>query len=163
MGFKTLEEIVAYQVAGELKAEVYRLLREHPRARADWKFADQLTDAVASVERNIAEGFGRFAVGDFSQYLRVARGSAKEVQAEIKDGIQRGHFSSEECRSALALVKRVLALITGLLLSLRPFLPARSSVHGPRRKKHSRRKAAADRSRQTGGVGKNRRARGARS
>jgi four helix bundle protein len=138
VGFKSLEEIVAYQVTVEFKQEVYRLLDEYPSARASRRFTEQLEDAVASAARNIAEGFGRFSMGDFSQSLRISRGSVKEAIDEIQDGIHRRYWPASACTHALALGDRSFRLITGLLKSLQPFVPPRSPIHGPNARKRAR-------------------------
>ncbi len=61
MGVKKLEDLVAYQLAVEARKAVYALVRKHARADQDFRYRDQLFDAAASVEANIAEGWRRYA------------------------------------------------------------------------------------------------------
>lgn len=59
-GVKRYQDLIVWQIGDALRREVYRLL-ETGSASADWRFRDQLRDAVASVPANIAEGYRRLA------------------------------------------------------------------------------------------------------
>jgi hypothetical protein len=69
-GWRSHEEISAWQLATELKNRVYALIEADSRIRRDVRFRDHLDGAVSSAPRLIAEGFGRYLPGDFSGYLR---------------------------------------------------------------------------------------------
>jgi four helix bundle protein len=56
-GAKHFTELVIWQLANELRAEVFGLTRRGSFAR-DLKLRSQMNDAADSVCRNIAEGFG---------------------------------------------------------------------------------------------------------
>ena len=122
MGVKTLEELQAYQAARAMKLEVYRLVEANPRIARDLRFRDQLMDAAASAEVNVAEGFRRFSAGDFSRFLKIARASVEETSRWLQDGIDRRHLAAEDIAHAVELADRAGRLITGLILSLKPFL-----------------------------------------
>lgn len=96
MGVKKLDDLIAYQTAGRFKREVYRLVRASPTAQADSRFVDQLFDAASGVEACVAEGFGRFGLGEFRQFLRYAMASLDEAEVRLKDGIDRGHFGEAD-------------------------------------------------------------------
>lgn len=66
-GFKDFREIVAWQLANELKLKVDRYLAR-PEFRRRAKFCEQIDDAARSGPRNIAEGFARFKHKEFAQF-----------------------------------------------------------------------------------------------
>jgi hypothetical protein len=68
---KNFTELIAWQLARELKLSVYQLVK-HPKMARDFRFIDQITDAAASGPRNIAEGFGRFNRKEFAHFLKIA-------------------------------------------------------------------------------------------
>ena len=80
-GFKDFREIVAWQLAHELKLIADRLVAKPDVARR-FKFCDQLSDAARSGPRNIAEGFARFKHREFAQFVRIAKGSEEFLRAE---------------------------------------------------------------------------------
>src|SRR5688572_15661322 len=96
------EELEAWQLADELKREVYALIASDPVSR-DFKFCSQIRESSSSATRNIAEGFGRFRPGPFAQFMEIALGSLMETQNSLKDGIDRGHFSAHSTRRAVDL------------------------------------------------------------
>jgi four helix bundle protein len=78
-GWRSHEEIIAWQLATELKNHVYALIEADARIQRDVRFRDHLDGTVSSAPRLIAEGFGRYLPGDFSGYLRKANGELKET------------------------------------------------------------------------------------
>ena len=80
-GFRDFREIVAWQLAHELKVKVDGFLCR-PEFKHKFKFCDQLGDAARSGPRNIAEGFARFKHKEFAQFVRIAKGSEAEVRTQ---------------------------------------------------------------------------------
>jgi four helix bundle protein len=93
-GARRYEDLEVWQLADELKREVYALVRTGPAAR-DFKFRDQIRDSSASSTKNIAEGFGRFHPGEFARFMEFAVASAMETKDSLKDGLDRGYFIPE--------------------------------------------------------------------
>jgi four helix bundle protein len=128
MGARRFEELEAWRISDNLKREVYALLASGS-VRRDFNFCQQLREAAASAPRNIAEGFGRFRPAPFAQFMEVAVGSMMETQALLNDGVDRGHFTTEQIAIALDLAGQSLRLSTKLLLYLKR---CRDSDRGPR-------------------------------
>jgi hypothetical protein len=78
------EELIAWQLANELKQKVYALV-ETSTAREDRKFSDQIKDSAASAPRNLAEGFGCYRHPEFARYARVAKASRLLAYLESTD------------------------------------------------------------------------------
>lgn len=74
-----LEELVAYQLSMELKAEVLTLLYNSP-AQRDVKLASQISEAVCSLPSNLAEGYYRFNPAEFATFVKYCRSSLQEVR-----------------------------------------------------------------------------------
>jgi four helix bundle protein len=122
MGAKSLQELAAYQLALDFKAEVYRIAGASRRVQEDNQYRCQLFDAASSAAANIAEGWSRFGAAEFCQFLRYARGSLEESQTWLHDGVSRGYFKSDDVLPALRLCSRCAAATTGLWRSLQPFI-----------------------------------------
>ncbi|MGE0702856.1 MAG: four helix bundle protein, partial [Vicinamibacterales bacterium] len=118
MGVRRLEDLVAWQLADSFKNEVYRLVRASPSAAGDFAYRDQLRQSAASVGMNVGEGFYRFGRREFVRFLSIALGSLGEATLWLQDGVQRGHFRSEDCAEAFALSKRCRGATLRLLQSL---------------------------------------------
>jgi four helix bundle protein len=73
MGAKQYRDLVAWQLAVELKRAVFEAMARGPASR-DLRFCDQIRAASRSVSANIAEGFCRYTHREFARFLRIARG-----------------------------------------------------------------------------------------
>jgi four helix bundle protein len=105
MGAKRVEDLIVWQLANELKIKVYELTETGPASK-DWKFRDELRDAVSSTTRNIREGFGRLRHKEFAQFLRYSRGSLYETSDGLHDGVARKYWTPAQIEGALILSKR---------------------------------------------------------
>lgn len=117
-GMKTYQELVVWQLADELRKEIYRLLRDTPAA-GDLRFADQLRGAVSSISSNIVEGFRRYGSVEFARYLEIAFASAGETADWLDDGVARGHWIDDEVAAARQLLRRINPALTHLMRYLR--------------------------------------------
>jgi len=115
---KRFEDLEAWQLADELKREVYALTDTGP-ASQDFKFRDQIRDSAASMTKNIAEGFGRFRPADFARFMEFSAASTMETKDSLKDGVDRGYFTPERVAHARTLAERSLRVSTRLIVYLK--------------------------------------------
>lgn len=121
MCVQRLDDLTAFQLAVDFKLEVYRLIRESPGARGDWRYRAQLTDAASSVESCITEGWHRYRAGAMIPFLVYSRASLAEAERWLKDGVDRGYFGHNAIVGALTTGGRCGAALTNLRKSLEPF------------------------------------------
>ena len=113
-GFKDFRDIVAWQLANQLKLEVDVFLAR-PEFKRRMKFSDQLDDAARSGPRNIAEGFARFNHREFAQFVRIAKGSEAEVLNHLVDAFEQRLITRDELLMTEHLAKRALKAANGLI------------------------------------------------
>ena len=114
-GFRKFEEIIAWQLAYQLKISVDAFLAR-PDFKRQFKFVAQLSDSVRSGPRNIAEGYMRgFKHKDFARFVRIARGSEGEVLNHLKDAYDQQLISRDELELTERLAKRAIKAATGLI------------------------------------------------
>jgi len=95
MLIKKLEDLMIYQIAVELRDEVYEEVHRIPFY---WKNDDvrQIKRSSSSVASNIAEGFGRrFYKKDFALFLSYAIGSCEETPNHAFSLHKSGHITLE--------------------------------------------------------------------
>jgi four helix bundle protein len=132
-GFRDFRDIVAWQLAHELKLRVDLFLLS-PDFRRHYKFSDQLSDAVRSAPRNIAEGFARFRHKEFAQFVRVAKGSEAEVLNHLIDACDQRLITTDELQITEHVTKRALKAANGLIR----YLESTPDVAPPPYKKRDR-------------------------
>ena len=112
------QDLVCWQLANDLKREVYRLLKDSPSGRRDIRFANQLRDAAGSGPANLAEAFACYRHKESARYARIAKASLTETHNHIADGIDRGHWTQEAGSPVVTLADRAIGATTKWLLYL---------------------------------------------
>ncbi len=106
--FKRFEDIQIWQLARDLCKLVHKLTKRSPWS-SDYKFKAQIESASGSVMDNIAEGFGRGGNREFVNFLRIAKGSAAEVQSQIIRALDKEYINRKECEEVYVLCTRISA------------------------------------------------------
>jgi len=114
VGVRRYRDLVAFQLADELKREVYALV-EGSGAREDRRFCDQIRDAAASAPRNLAEGFGCYRHPEFARYARIAKSSLLETHQHLSDGADRRHWPPGEAARVQVLADRAIGAVIRLI------------------------------------------------
>ena len=113
-GFKDFREIVAWQLARELKLLADALLAK-PEVARRYKYCDQLSDSARSGPRNIAEGFARFFHKPFANFVRIAKGSEAEVLNHFIDARDLRLMTDEEFLHGEHTARRAMKAAAGLI------------------------------------------------
>lgn len=114
---QSYRDLSAWQRARELVAAVYELTAEFPQ---DERFGltAQVRRSAISVPSNIAEGYGRGARADYIRFLRIARGSLFEVEAQITLASDLGFITNDECEQMQSMIDAVAKPMWGLIRTL---------------------------------------------
>jgi len=94
-GWKHFNEIVAWQLAEEVKLRVYAFL-DRPSVQKKYAYCDNMARASRSGPSNIAEGFGRFGNKVFANHARIAKASLVEVLNHFIDARDQRLLTKEE-------------------------------------------------------------------
>ena len=92
MTVRRYQDLLAWQLANELKRRVYELVN-NSSARNDFNFRDQIMRSASSAPANIAEGFGYYRHAEFGRLLRIAKSELVETHNHLGDGVDRHHWS----------------------------------------------------------------------
>ena len=79
---KSYRDLSAWQKARLLVKEVYLLTAAFPVGER-FGLVSQMNRAAVSIPSNIAEGYGRATTQDYLHFLRIARGSAYELETQL--------------------------------------------------------------------------------
>jgi four helix bundle protein len=109
------ERLDAYRVALEFQQLLPQILP--PRGQAGLR--DQLQRASASIVLNLAEGCGRWALGERAHFFSIARGSAMESAAVVDILHAQGVLTDALHRKGRGLLLRLVQMLTKLALKMR--------------------------------------------
>ncbi|MGA3048769.1 MAG: four helix bundle protein [Terracidiphilus sp.] len=114
---QSFRELTVWQRAIQLTIAIYRLTRDFPREEV-YGLTSQIRRSAVSVPSNIAEGQGRLSVGEFKQFLGIARGSNFEVQTQLEIARALKFENSSLIDEAEGLSREVGKMIHALLESI---------------------------------------------
>ena len=114
---KSYRDLVAWQRARELVKEVYLLTALFP-AGERFGLVSQMDRAAVSIPSNVAEGYGRSTTQDYLKFLRIARGSAYELETQLVLAVDLGLCDDARARRVVGLLQEVIRVLQGLVAAL---------------------------------------------
>ena len=117
-GARHFSELVCWQLADALRVQILKVTRRAPVDR-DFKFRAQPEDAVDSVCRNIAEGFGCSSHAEFARFLEISRRSLNEVKDCLRSAHLKGYVSGSELTDLDKIMRRLFPALGNLIAYLR--------------------------------------------
>ena len=112
-----LTDLKVWQKALDLSLEVYQATQIFPKHEL-YGLTSQIRTCSVSIPSNIAEGAGRETQADFCRFLRIARGSAYELQTQLYLANKLNYFNPKDFQHLLSNLEEVLRMLTGLQNSL---------------------------------------------
>lgn len=111
------EDLIAWQKPRVLTRMIYQITKQGAIAR-DFGLSGQIQRASVSVMSNIAEGFERNGLGEFHQFLSIAKASCAELRSQLYVALDVGYITQSEFDSLFALATEVSRIIGGLRSSV---------------------------------------------
>ena len=115
-----------------LLESIYKLVPLLPASEL-YGLASQMRRSALSIPSNIAEGFGKNSLKDFRRFLRIAYGSAMELETQLTIISALGYGKPANVKEASERVTIVLRLLNGFIRSLSLKITSEKRV---RRTKH---------------------------
>jgi four helix bundle protein len=114
MKIDQFEEIIAWQKAKQLSAELYLLFKNNK----DYSFRDQICKASVSIMNNIAEGFERNSDKEFKHFLYIAKGSTGEVRSMLYLADELNYINAKKVTELLETSLEISRLLSGFIKTL---------------------------------------------
>lgn len=114
---KSYRDLIAWQRARELVKETYLLTAEFPVGER-FGLVSQMDRAAVSIPSNIAEGYGRATTQDYLHFLRIARGSAYELETQLVLAEDLGLCAQAAASKVVVTLQEVIRLLQGLIAAL---------------------------------------------
>lgn len=104
------QKLVFWQRSQAFVSRVYKVTADFPREEM-FCLTSQIRRAVVSIPTNIAEGSGRDSKKDFAHFLRIALGSAYEVECELIIASDLGFIDESIFQSLIDEVREIKGMI----------------------------------------------------
>jgi four helix bundle protein len=114
---RSYTDLDVWKVSVALAGICYRLTKVFPDEER-YGMTSQIRRASTSIAANIAEGYGRNQVGQFIQFLRIAQGSARELETHFVIAQEIGLLTSDAAHGPKVECDRVCRMLRALIRSL---------------------------------------------
>ena len=114
-GFRELE---IYRRSYAAAKAVYEMVKKYPSYEVRNGIADQMRRASLSIPMNIAEGYGKKdSQADFRRFLKMALGSANEMQVLLDFSKDIGYIQAETHAKAVAEYEEICKMLSKFIQS----------------------------------------------
>jgi four helix bundle protein len=76
---KSYKDLIVYQKGLDLVNDIYKITRGYPKEEI-FGLTNQMRRAAISVPTNISEGYGRDSTKNYTQFLKISKGSLFELE-----------------------------------------------------------------------------------
>jgi four helix bundle protein len=115
---RDFRKLMVWQKAHQLTLGIYELTANFPRDEV-YGLTSQVRRAAASIPANVAEGCGRDGDTELARFLRIAMGSANELEYHLILARDLGYLSPESYESSASSASEVKRMLSGLLTRLK--------------------------------------------
>jgi four helix bundle protein len=126
---RNYRDLQVWKKAHDLTLELYRVSQRFPREEM-YGITGQLRRAAVSIGANLAEGCGRRTSNELARFVRVAMGSASELDYHILLCRDIGLMSSDAFSISTAKLTEVRKMLTSFLQSVEEQIETQSRAAG---------------------------------
>ena len=124
---RNYRDLQVWSKSYELSLELYRLSRSFPREEI-YGITSQLRRAAVSIGANLAEGCGRRTNAEMGRFVRIAMGSASELDHHLLLCKDLGFLREEDYKRTARSLIEVRKMLGGLLDSIESELEFKSKA-----------------------------------
>lgn len=114
---RTFKELLVWQKSLALSRNIYSLTKNFPPEER-YGLSSQMQRAAVSIPSNIAEGWMRKSSAAFKNFLRIALGSAGELETQIEIAKQEQYLDDVEYQEIVQCIEEVRKMLYGTVSSL---------------------------------------------
>lgn len=108
------KDLLVWQKSIDLVTEVYKITSNFP-SNEKYELVRQLRKSAISIPSNIAEGNSRRSAADYSQFIKIARGSAAELETQIIISKNLKFIDKEKHDALILKVIEISKMLNGLI------------------------------------------------
>ena len=114
---KDHKDLIVWQKSMELTRIIYTLTKRFPQGEI-FGLTNQIRRAVVSIPSNIAEGFGRNSDKQFIHFLKIAKGSAAELETQLLISRDLSYLTAKDAKSTVALYDEIARMLGALIRNI---------------------------------------------
>ncbi len=117
MSIQSYRDLRVWNESMALAENCYRSTKSFPKDEL-FGLTSQIRRAAVGIAANIAEGYGRESTGSYTQFLRIAQGSLKELETHLLLAMRVGLLKQEAAEGLLESCESVGKMLRSLIRSV---------------------------------------------
>jgi four helix bundle protein len=126
---RNYRDLQVWTKAHKLTLDLYRLSQTFPREEI-YGITSQLRRAAVSIGANLAEGCGRRTSTELARFVRIATGSASELDYHLLLSRDLGFINNEDFKRTSSDLTEVRKMLTSFLISVEEQIELKSKAAG---------------------------------
>ena len=118
MSIKSLETLETWKKSKEFSLRIYREVLPLLPSEEKWNLNQQLRRLSLSVPANIAEGYGRFRINEYKQFLRISLGSGAELITQLIIASRLKYAEDSRCNRLVDEIEQIGKMTMSLIKKL---------------------------------------------
>jgi len=110
------KKLIVWQKAMQLTTDIYKIVKKLPKDEL-FALSDQMRRAAVSIPSNIAEGCGRGLQGEIKYFLRIACGSAAELETQLQICLNLGYLTTQDIDGIISLLLEIKKMLSSFMKS----------------------------------------------
>jgi len=115
---KNYRDLIVWQKSVQLSVKIYQLTAKFPKEEI-FGISSQMRRAGVSIPSYIAEGRGRNTVGEFINFLGIAKGALDELDTQIEISFLLGFLVENDKDDIFNMINSIAKMLNGLKISLK--------------------------------------------
>jgi four helix bundle protein len=117
-GIKTYRDLMVWQKSMTLVTTIYQTTNSFPSSE-QFGLISQIRRAAVSLPSNIAEGYGRNSLGDYTRFLQIAISSLYEIQTQLEISYNLNYLPLSKFDTAFEQTREIERMLSGLIQKLK--------------------------------------------
>jgi four helix bundle protein len=126
---RNYRDLQVWTKAHKLTLDLYRVSQTFPREEI-YGITSQLRRAAVSIGANLAEGCGRRTSTELARFVRIATGSASELDYHLLLSRDLGFINNEDFKRTSSDLTEVRKMLTSFLISVEEQIELKSKAAG---------------------------------
>ena len=118
MAVSNYQDLIIWQKSMELAKKVYVVVKLLPKEEL-YALSDQIRRSVVSIPSNIAEGCARESKSEMTYFLRIAKGSAAELETQLLLCLNIGYLKKQDLEPLISLLDEISRMLRSLMKPMR--------------------------------------------
>jgi four helix bundle protein len=115
---KTYRDLMVWQKSMTLVTTIYQTTNSFPSSE-QFGLISQIRRAAVSLPSNIAEGYGRNSLGDYTRFLQIAISSLYEIQTQLEISYNLNYLPLSKFDTAFEQTREIERMLSGLIQKLK--------------------------------------------